>query len=481
MLQLPANYTQPLSEDFPTDGDLLIELANIAWKSPESPDGLQLDPWQQWLLRHLLERYPDDHDNPDLAGRLRYRQAVVSLGRQNGKSLLAAIIGLYGLLLHQKAGAQVLSLASSSDQARIIYSRVLFVIQNNPFLSKRFKKATEQRGIVTADGTGRYDVKAAKESALQGIPISLCLFDELHLAKQGMWSAAVLGTSQRKDGLVIGITTAGDQNSETLIDLYKSGKKASDGDSELERFGFFLWEAQENAPITDKEAIFAANPSVAAGRIPLDQVISDLKTLPEHEARRYRLNQFISGTAQSWLPSDLFRKAGGKGVTNKTGAVFAVDISRNWEHATIAVANEYQGKQETELVQTFVNPTENQLFNRLIELNEKHSPRAIALDDRQLPGLGKRLKLVGIPTWQLWTKEVSAACSAVYALFSTGSVVHNNDPLLIKQSPNGVTKYTGETWLISRKESTGEIDALMATVFALYVSSRAEHAQIGVF
>jgi hypothetical protein len=47
--------------------------------------------------------------------------------------------------------------------------------------------------------------------------------------------------------------------------------------------------------------------------------------------------------------------------------------------------------------------------------------------------------------------------------------------------PNGVTKYTGETWLISRKESLGDIDALMATVMALYVSSRAQQATVGVF
>jgi len=229
MLQLPVTYTQPLSEDFITDGDLLIELADIAWKSPENPEGLELDEWQRWLLRHLLERYPGNHPNPDLAGRLRYRQAVVSLGRQNGKSLLAAILGLYGLLVHQRSGAQVLSLASSSDQARIIYSRVLFVIQNNPFLSKRFKKATEQRGIVTADGTGRYDVKAAKESALQGIPISLCLFDELHLAKQEcgaprFWvllSAATHGIS---------ITTA-ETNSETLSSS-TSPEEAAAGDTD---------------------------------------------------------------------------------------------------------------------------------------------------------------------------------------------------------------------------------------------------------
>jgi len=481
MLQLPATYTAPLSEDFPSDGDALLKLADIAWKSPENPEGLQLDEWQKWLLRHLLERYPDNHPNSELAGRLRYRQVVVSLGRQNGKSLLAAILGLWGLLMHQQYGAQVLSLASSSDQARIIYSRVLFVIQNNPYLAKRFKKATEQRGIVTADGTGRYDVKAAKESALQGIPISLCLFDELHLAKPGMWSAAVLGTSQRKDGMVIGITTAGDQNSETLIDLYKSGFKASQQDAELERFGFFLWTAPENAPVTDPEAIKAANPSVAAGRIPLDQVISDLKTLPEHEARRYRLNQFISGSAASWIPSDVFRKAGGKVNSEQTGGVFAVDISKNWSNGTVTFTNVSNGLHQTEIVRTFINPTEQQLFNYLQSISEKYAPRAIALDDRQLPGLGKRLKMVGLQVWQLWTKEISAACSVAYALITNGKARHNNDPLLLMQSPNGITKYTGETWLVSRKESKGEIDALMATIMGLYVSERAESAQIGVF
>ena len=478
MLQLPAIYTQPLSEDFPTDGDKLIELVKVAWKSPELPDGLTLDEWQEWLIRHLLERYPDGHPN---AGELRYRQAVVSMGRQNGKSLLAAILGVYGMLMHQKSGASVISLASSIDQARIIYNRVLFVIQSNPFLSKRFKKASESRGIVTADGTGRYDVKPAKEGALQGIPISLCLFDELHLAKKGMWSAAVLGTAQRQDGIVIGITTAGDQTSETLLELYKTGQAASASDPELERFGYFCWEAPQHAKVDDPDALRAANPSIAAGRLSLDNVLSDLKTIPEHEARRYRLNQFISGTAASWIPSDTFRKAGDRLSIPQTGGVFAVDISKNWEHATIAFANQNGNQHHTELVRTFVNPNETQLFNALVELHHKYAPRAIALDDRALPGLGKRLKLAGFPVWQLWTKEISAACSVVYSMFANGEAKHNNDPLLILQSPRGIAKYSGETWLISRKESLGEIDALLATVMSLYVSSRAEHAAIGVF
>jgi len=182
MLRLPARYTKPLSDHFITDGDKLIRLAEVAWATPDGNGAFQLDEWQKWLLRHMLERYPADH--PKHPGELRYRQIVVSMGRQNGKSVLGGLLaGVYGFLMHVP-GANMLSLASSLEQAQIIYDRVLFVVRNNPFMRKRFKRATETRGIMTADGAGKYKVLPAKESALQGLPISLCLFDELHLAKK---------------------------------------------------------------------------------------------------------------------------------------------------------------------------------------------------------------------------------------------------------------------------------------------------------
>jgi phage terminase large subunit-like protein len=481
-VRYPAIWTRPLAykgNQFPSDGNKLIELVKLAWKSPEQPDGIELDEWQKWLLRHMLERYPDNH--PTYPGQLRYRQIVVSMGRQNGKSLLGAILGIYGLLLHQQ-GANVISLASSTDQARIIYSRVLFTIQNNEYLKRRFKKATEQRGITTLDGSGRYDVKAAKEAALQGIPMSLCLFDELHLAKRGMWSAAVLGTAQRKDGMVIGITTAGDQSSETLLDLYKLGIQASQGDTELERFGFFCWEAPEGSKVDDPYALKMANPSIDAKRLDLNTVLSDIRSIPEHEAIRYRLNRFIQGTAQSWIPSELFAKASGDGITKQENIVLSVDRTKNWEYASIAAARKCEdGTYETELVAGYAGATEQQLYNTIRELYARGTVTAIALDDRQLPNLAKRLKADGLPLWQLWTKEISSACSTVYAMFTAGVVKHRNDPLLQLQSPKGIAKYTGETWLISRKESLGDIDALMATVMALYVSATHQNFELQVF
>jgi phage terminase large subunit-like protein len=475
-LRLPAIYTKPLQPNFPSDGQKLIELVELAWKSPEQPEGVKLDAWQKWLLTHMLERYPSTH--PLYPNQLRYRQIVCTLGRQNGKSFVASLLGVYGLLLHEQ-GAQVISIASSTDQARIIYSRVLYAIQNNEWLKKRFKKATEQRGILTADGSGRYDVKAAKESALQGIPMSLCLFDELHIAKKGMWSAAVLGTAQRKDGMVIGITTAGDQSSETLIDLYKLGTAAAQGDPDLERIGFFCWQAPEGSQVDEPLALKMANPSIEAGRLDLNTVLSDIRSIPEHEARRYRLNQFIAGSANSWIASDLFARAVGDGITKQENVVLSVDRTKNWEFATIAGARKCEdGTYETELVATYAGATEYVLYRKLKELYTRGSVTAIALDERQLPNLAKLLKGDGLPVWPLWVKEMSSACSTVYAMFSTGQVKHRNDPLLQVQSPKGIAKYTGETWLVSRKESLGDVDALMATIMALYVS--ATHQDVGL-
>jgi phage terminase large subunit-like protein len=461
----------------------------LAYKDADNPMGLKLDEWQEWLIRHVLERYPADWHNPELRGQLRFRSVLISVPRQSGKSLIASIIGgIWGLTMRT---GQVLGIASSADQARIIYERVLHTIMANPELKELFKKTTERRGIVSADGLSRYDTKPAKESSLQGLKVDTILFDEVHLAKRGMWTAMVQGTAASKQifpnaygtydgGIIIGITTAGDSTSETLIDLYKQGERSVNGDPELERFGFFCWEAPEGCDI-DAPAILASNPAVECRRIPLDRVLGDLATIPEHEARRYRLNQFISGVSESWLPMSVFHNATGHGLGSLDGCTLSVSVNTKLDFGTIAAAKKIGDKIETELVASFVNPTEARLYDVLVQLSRKVSAKAIVIDGSQLPNLQKRLKQNGFPLWSLWAKEVSAACSTTFALFQQGKVEHNNDPLLIAQMPRGVAKYQGENWYLSRRLSLGDIDAVLATVNAIYVANIEDKTTVGVF
>jgi len=481
-MQYPARFTRPLSDDFVTDGDMLIRLVESFVATPENGgQPLVLDEWQKWLLRHILERYPADYPDPELAGRLRYRQVVISQGRQNGKSTIAQCLTIYGLLMHELAPT-VIGVASSVDQAKIVYSRALYSVTANPWLAKRFKKATEHRGIHLADGSGTYMVKAAKESALQGISVSLAVVDELHLIPEGLYSALTLGTSTKRDGIVIGITTAGDETSKTLLGLYETGAKAVAGSSEFERFGFFCWEAPIGCAVDDADAIRAANPAVECGRVPIDRVISDLRTLPEHEARRYRLNQFISGVSESWLPAELFRKAPTGGVTDMAGAVVALDVTHNLEHASLAVARKRDdGVVETELIASVNRPREDQLFNMVSDLFARGMVQAVGMDDYQLANLGKRFKEAGFPMYRLWSKEMASASSLIYSLFAAGSIQHNNDPLFIAQVGRGVARYTGESWRVSRRDSAGDIDALMSTIIAVYVANIRNADSIQVF
>jgi phage terminase large subunit-like protein len=375
---------------------------------------------------------------------------------------------------------QSLSLASNTEQAMVIYSRVLQTIMGNPELKEMFKKTTERRGIVSADGLSRYDVRPAKESSLQGLRVDTVLADELHIWKKGMWTAVVQGTAASPDGIVIGITTAGDATSETLIDLYKQGERSVNGDPALERFGFFCWEAPEGSEI-DGDAILASNPAVECGRIPLERVLGDLATIPEHEARRYRLNQFISGVSESWLPMPVFHANAGHGIGDLTGSVLSVSVNAKLDFGTIAAAKKNGDKIETELVASLVNPSENRLYDLLTTLYKKHGCSAIVIDGNSMPSLQKRLKNASYPLWQLWSKEVAAACSTTFALFQQGKIEHNNDPLLIAQMPRGVARYVGENWYLSRKASLGDIDSVLATILATYVANIEKAPSIGVF
>jgi len=296
-----------------------------------------------------------------------------------------------------------------------------------------------------------------------------------------MWSAAVLGTSARNDGIVVGITTAGDSESTELLNLYQTGERAIAGDSTLERFGFFVWEAPENAPIDDVDAIMAANPAVAAGRVPIERVLSNIAVIPEHEARRYIHNRFISGSSQAWVPGQYWADAVGEPIKERDQLVIAVDKTNNWEHASIVVARKNGPVIQTQLIASLINPTEAKLFEILADLYARFTPQAITLDDRNLPALGKKLKQQGYPTWQLWTKEIQAASGFAYAALSRQELKHNNDPLVNSQVSRGVAKYMGESWLISRRESNGDVDALMATVMAAYVANSIDAPNIQVF
>lgn len=475
----PSRLTAPLSPNYTTDADWFLPIVRQAWKI--AYPGFDLDDWQVELIRRCLETYPAGHAR---AGDLRFRQVVISLARQNGKSVIGAILGLYGLLRDQ-AEALVIGLASSSEQARIIYERTLHVINANAALRARFARLTDTRGIRTKLG-GKYEIKASKAAALQGLAITLGMVDELHLLAAALWNALVSGTGGRDGGIVVGITTAGDDNSELLIQLYATGEKAIAGDPELDRFGFFVWEAPESRRPTDRDELIeflnAANPSLAEGRIDLENVLSDLASMPDTEVIRYRLNRFVDASG-AFISSDAWiRRRRPDGISFPAGRpVFAIDRTPDWGFAAIVAGIKTADEiVHTELVAAITKPTISQLAT-LCDTLARFDPVTFIMDGYAMKDLAFELRRRGHTVTIATQGDVINASALLFAKIATSKLTHAGDDLLSMQIPRTIRKNVGEAFRISRKDSSVEIDAVMATALAVLAAETRTEATLQMF
>lgn len=468
----PTRFTPPLSDDFVADIDWLLPALEYAW-SVANGGQFRFDDWQIQLLRSITELMPD--------GELRWRSCLTSMGRQNGKTEIVSALGIWALL--RKENQFSVSLASTAEQSRLVYERVQRVIASNPALNAQMTKLTDTRGIRSLNGS-RYEVKASKANTLQGIPISVAIVDEVHLVDANVWDAVLSGTGSRKDTLVLGITTAGNEDSALLTRLYENADKAIAGN--LDRFGVWIWEASEAVvPDDDDELIRLlkeANPALQSGRIDPRLLLQDVRSLPDDDIIRYRLNRFVNTNNKAFIPFELWQK-NERPIDSefpKGDLVFAIDRTPGWEHASVAVAVKVDDVIHTELVLSMVKPTIEKLLAVCLQL-QKHSPRMILMDGYILRDLHNELKMRGVNSDTVSLGEIVNASSLFYARLARGTLKHGADPLLTMQIPRTVRKFIGEGFRVSRKDSSIEIDAVMSTLLATYGAETLREAGLQVF
>jgi phage terminase large subunit-like protein len=477
----PARHTPELRPgQLVTDGDRLLAFAERYWTLADA-ELFELDEWQRWLIRRVLERYPDDWHVPHLRGQLRYRQVVISMGRQNGKSVLGALFAIYLLALHVR-GPRVIGLASLDEQAQIVYQRVKYAIDNSEQLSRELQ-TSDTRGIKRKSPNGRavagvYYTLPAKEDSAQGHPASGVLYDELHLGLAALWDAMLLAQRSIRNALMVGLTTAGDDGSDLLLRLYDEGEAAIAGDDE--RFGFFVWEADSDE--LTEEGVIAANPAIACGRVDLATAMSDARKMHADLRRgkdgltgrqrviRFTLNRFLQGAAAAWASVERWDSID-RQAELAGDHVFAFERTASWEHAAITATTKAGDELHTHLVASIANPTPDQLYAVASRLAAGRQATFV-LPASTLGAVGKRLKAAGFETWLLGATEEASAAQSAHGAIERGAVVHGHDELVRLQFTRGRRRdQEAGGWRLSRSLSTGEIDALQATIFGLYVAA----------
>jgi phage terminase large subunit-like protein len=108
----------------------------------------ELAPWQAFIVGALFGWKRND-------GLRRFRTAYCAVPRKNGKSSIAAGIGLYLLVADREQGAEVYSAATSRDQARIVFDGAKRMVASSPALRRRVDTPPPTRASCLCPPTAR--------------------------------------------------------------------------------------------------------------------------------------------------------------------------------------------------------------------------------------------------------------------------------------------------------------------------------------
>lgn len=326
--------------------------------------GIDLLPWQRWLLIHALELLPD--------GNFRFRNVVVLVARQNGKSTLSLVMALWFMYVY--GFELVIGTAQDLDLAEEIWESAVELAQDNPELAAEISRVVRVNGKKALELTGgqRYKVKAANRRAGRGLSGDLILLDELreHQTWEA-WSAITKTTMARAVAMIWSMSNAGDATSVVLRHLRKMGHIAlgdPDGiaedpgvekppadididadiddddfideeDTEPDSLGIFEWSAPPGSDLWDRDAWAQANPAMNH-TLPERNIVDACRTDPEWVFRVEVMCQWTDGSLEGPFPPGSWEA--GTDVESEipegNRVVYGIDTSADRTHTHIGVA-----------------------------------------------------------------------------------------------------------------------------------------------
>lgn len=124
------------------------------------------------------------------------------------KSALASAISLYLLIADGENGAEVYSVATKKDQAKIVWNEAKRMVNKSPALSKRIRTLVGELAFDATDSS--FKPLSSDSNTLDGSNVHGLVTDELHaITDKNLYDVMVDGMTAREQPLSIITTTAG--------------------------------------------------------------------------------------------------------------------------------------------------------------------------------------------------------------------------------------------------------------------------------
>lgn len=221
---------------------------------------VRLELWEKAHLATVFGFIDDD-------GLRKYRESLLIVGKKNGKSLLASVVGLYMLMADGEPGPEVYAVATKRDQSKIIWLEAKRMIRKSPALSLRAKTLVAE--IDTEYNDGVFKPLASDSDTLDGLNVHCVLMDEIHQWKQGkaLYDIMADGVSAREQPLDYITSTAGTIREDIYDQKYEEAEMVINGYADPdgykdEHFIAFIYELDSRKEWTDEKCWKKANPGL---------------------------------------------------------------------------------------------------------------------------------------------------------------------------------------------------------------------------
>ena len=320
---------------------------------------MELYPWQEWALIHILEIVGDlEHE-----WRFRYRTVVIMVSRQNGKTEISKVIASF--FLNVLCVEAVLGTSLSMDKAEEVWEAVILEQETHKALASEIQTVARRNGgkKLVLTGLRTYKVGAPTRRAGRGDANDLVMLDEVREHRDWeTWSAAVASTNAKPNGLVMCFSNAGDPDSIVLRQLRSqalekiNGTKAKDfgGDVDSDSLGWFEWSSPDNAETDDMEALAQANPALGYGRLTERALLSNRETFPENKFRSECMCQQVETILPEPFPDGAWLGGVDENsfIREDSDLYFGIDMSQDRKWTVISVCGlREDGNYHTEIVE----------------------------------------------------------------------------------------------------------------------------------
>ena len=280
---------------------------------------LKLEPWQVFIVCNLLGFWYKGTQER------RYKEALIMLGRKNGKTSFVAALAFAVSILQRHSGSTVYVVAAALKQAMESFQFMKFSLDykgisgdfdiKDNAMEHSIKYTFDRDGV--PDGTIDIQIMASNPDAQDSFNCNFAIADELaaykKAAQYNRFKEAMKGFTNK---LMIGITTAGDNANSFGYRRMEYGIKVAAGTVQDDDLFAFIARADQddkgNCDYTDPVQHQKANPNYGVTIRPKDILNESLQAQNDSQQRKDFLSRSLNiytSAVKAWFDLDEFKSS----------------------------------------------------------------------------------------------------------------------------------------------------------------------------